>query len=68
MRLLRIDEVRTLTGLSRSSLYEAIKQGRFPPAVKIGLRAVAWKASDVEAWIAARPAAAVELRPAVRLR
>jgi prophage regulatory protein len=50
--LLRRKEVQELTGLSRSGLYASIKNGTFPPQIKIGLRAVAWKASQIASWIA----------------
>lgn len=43
-----------MTGLPRSSLYAAIKARRFPKAVQIGPRSVAWRSDEVEAWINAR--------------
>lgn len=49
-RFLRLPEVKKLTGLSRSSLYAAMEQGAFPASLKIGLRAIAWRESEVEAW------------------
>jgi len=54
--LLRLPEViRLCGGWSRSSIYRAIKAGRFPPPVQLGLRRVAWKWADVRAWLASRP-------------
>ena len=50
--LLRRTAVQTITGLSRSSLYAAIKDGTFPSPLKIGKRAVAWRTSDINTWIA----------------
>jgi prophage regulatory protein len=50
--LLRRTVVQTITGLSRSSLYAAIKDGTFPSPLKIGKRAVAWRTSDINTWIA----------------
>jgi prophage regulatory protein len=49
--LLRRLEVQRITGLSRSALYAAIKDGTFPTPVKIGLRAVAWSSQSVADWI-----------------
>lgn len=49
--LMRRKTVQELTGLSRSGLYVAIKNGAFPKPIKIGLRAVAWKATDIYTWI-----------------
>lgn len=54
MKLLRRHAVTELTGLPRSSLYAAIKANKFPKAVVIGKRAVAWRSNEVEAWIEAR--------------
>lgn len=52
--LIRRKKVLELTGLSRSGLYIAIKNQVFPKPVKIGLRAVAWKLSDIQNWIDGR--------------
>jgi prophage regulatory protein len=53
-RLIRRSEVEALTGLRRSTIYNHIKTGRFPPPVKLGSRSVAWLEHEVGAWIAAR--------------
>jgi len=45
-----------MTGLKRSSLYEAISQGRFPKQIRLGTRSVGWLLTEVEAWIAERVA------------
>jgi len=57
MRLLRLTEACDKTGLSRSSLYVALKRGEFPKPLKIGKRAVAWKSTDIDEWIESRPLA-----------
>lgn len=54
---LRIRQVCARCGMSRSSVYAAIKSGTFPRPVKIGARSSAWRSSEVEAWIAHRIAA-----------
>jgi prophage regulatory protein len=54
VRLLRRGEVERLTGLSRSTLYEWMKRGDFPQPVKLGARIVAWRESDVAAWLESR--------------
>ena len=56
-RLMREPEVLRLTGLSRSSLWAMVSRGLFPAPVRIGLRAVAWRAWEVYAWIESRPLA-----------
>jgi prophage regulatory protein len=53
--LWRLRQVLAVTSMSRSWLYAEIAQGRFPAPVRVGLRAVAWRRSDIETWLASRP-------------
>ena len=53
-RLLKLDEIKTTTGLSRSSIYEKVKKGDFPAPVKLGERSVAWVSEEVDLWLDAR--------------
>jgi prophage regulatory protein len=55
-RMLRQREVQQLTGLSRSRLFEAVKDGKFPKPFAIieGGRATGWFLDEVEAFIAER--------------
>lgn len=39
-----------ISGKSRSSLYEAIKEGSFPPPIKLNGRSSAWVNSEVMQW------------------
>jgi prophage regulatory protein len=50
--LLRIRDVRARTGLSVATVYRREAQGTFPTRVKLGVRMVAWYASDIDAWVA----------------
>lgn len=59
-RLLRLNEVLSITALSRSRLYELQARGEFPRAVRIADRAVAWKEADIAAWIESRPLAGAD--------
>lgn len=52
--LLRLPQVRELTGLSRSSVYAQVREGLLPPPVKIGMRSIAWPSNEVEAVRCAR--------------
>ena len=54
LRILRRKQVEAQIGLSRSTLYDYIRAGRFPPPVRVGDRAVGWVASEVDAWLAAK--------------
>ncbi|WP_033924855.1 helix-turn-helix transcriptional regulator [Sphingomonas sp. 35-24ZXX] len=56
-QLIRLPDVIARTGKSRSRIYAEIETGEFPRPVKIGERAVAWPAADIDGWIAQRIAA-----------
>ena len=51
MRLLRIDQVKQQTGLSKASIYKQIRLGNFPSGVKITSRSTAWPSNHIEDWI-----------------
>ena len=40
--------------MSNSTLYYMMNRDEFPKPVKLGARSVAWKRSEVEAWINSR--------------
>ncbi len=56
-RIMRLDEVLWATSLSRTLLYELIKIGAFPPAVRVSARRVGWRQGDIMEWLASRPPA-----------
>ena len=56
LRLLRRDEVEHLTGLRRSTLYDAMRARTFPMPVNITASARAWREDEVVAWIEGRVA------------
>jgi prophage regulatory protein len=53
-RFLRLPEVIARTGLSRSTIYVRIEQGRFPRPVSLGARAVGWIEEEVDDWMGER--------------
>lgn len=53
-RLLRLQDVSAAIGMKRSWIYQKTKDGEFPKPIKLGERAVAWYASDIDAWIKSR--------------
>ena len=53
-RLIRFGTVREITGLARSTIYLRIAEGRFPPAIALGPRSVAWPEGEIAAINAAR--------------
>lgn len=52
--LIRLPEVRKITGLSRAGIYKAMAAGTFPTQIPIGDRAVAWIEDEVHDWRDAR--------------
>lgn len=50
-KLLRLRQVLQILGISRSTFYAGIRVNRYPAPVKLGARAVAWRASDIAALI-----------------
>ena len=53
-KILRLPIVLDRTGLSRSTVYQRVTEGRFPRPVSLGDRAVGWIEAEVEEWIACR--------------
>lgn len=51
----RISAVVLMTGLGRSTIYRLMAEEKFPAAVRLSKRAVAWRRVDLEQWSAGRP-------------
>ena len=54
IRFLRLPEVLERTGLSRSTIYVRLGEGRFPRPVALGGRAVGWVEAKVDGWVRER--------------
>jgi prophage regulatory protein len=52
--VVRLPAVCRMTGLGRSTIYRMEAIGRFPQRIKLGLRAVGWMESEVQAWLTMR--------------
>ncbi|QQG36717.1 MAG: AlpA family transcriptional regulator [Micavibrio aeruginosavorus] len=50
--ILRLPQVITKTGISRSSIYDWMQKGTFPKAIKLGCRSVGWIEQEIDDWIA----------------
>ena len=59
-RLLRIRDVCHATGLARSTVYAKISEAGFPQPVRVHGKCVAWKESEVSAWIASLPRVSIQ--------
>lgn len=53
-RLIRLREVLSCTGLSRSEIYRLESEGRFPRRVPLGERTTTWASDEVESWVRMR--------------
>ena len=49
--LLRLPALKGRVALSRSTIYLRIKEGTFPPPIKLGPRAVGWIEEEIEEWL-----------------
>jgi len=49
--ILRLPAVQARTGLSRSTIYLRISEGRFPKPVSLGGRAVGWVEAEINVWL-----------------
>lgn len=54
MRILRLKDVISQTGLARSTVYKYIDAGSFPKPVPLGGRSVGWVESEIQGWIEER--------------
>ncbi|MGX9566166.1 AlpA family phage regulatory protein [Pseudomonas sp. CFBP 5748] len=52
--IMRREEVERRTGFKRAHIYSLMKEGKFPQAKRIGLRAVGWDSLEIERWVVER--------------
>ena len=48
-------EVEERFGMSRSTIYRQMRAGNFPEPIKVSPKAVRWRESELEEWLATRP-------------
>ena len=53
-RILRMPDLSRYLGISKATIYRLLNRRRFPKPIKLGPRAVGWKITDVDEWIATR--------------
>ncbi|MDR8071871.1 AlpA family transcriptional regulator [Burkholderia cenocepacia] len=49
--ILRRRQVEREVGLKRSTIYQRMQEGTFPLLIRLGVRAVGWRASDTERFL-----------------
>ncbi|MEO5334190.1 MAG: AlpA family phage regulatory protein [Magnetococcus sp. YQC-5] len=52
--VLKRKRVQELTSLPTSTLYAWVVRGSFPSPVRLGVRSVGWRLSDVQNWLDSR--------------
>jgi prophage regulatory protein len=50
-RIMRLPEVKAITGLSRSTIYFRIALNTFPKQISLGGRAVGWLEQEIQEWL-----------------
>lgn len=56
LTILRRKQVEARTGLSRSTIYNRIKQGTFPAPISLGVKSVGWVEDEIQTFLADRVA------------
>ena len=68
-RVLRLDEVKRITGLSRTTIWAMERTGRFPKHVQLTGKSIGWLESQIGGWmeaLAAPPQPEPDRRPNLR--
>lgn len=55
MNILRLRDVVSRTGLSRSTIWRLERRNLFPRRIQLSENAVGWPETDVASWLAKRP-------------
>jgi len=50
-QLIRRKEVEELTGLSRTAIYDRMREGRFPKSVALSPKTIRWVRGEIIKWI-----------------
>lgn len=68
-RFIRMPELERIVGYKKSTIYELIRDGRFPDRIKLSRGASVWKLSEVNAWLNGEftPAEPAKTTPALKL-
>lgn len=51
IKILRLPDVKSRTGLSRSAIYLLVSKGEFPAPIRLGARTVGWVDAEVSDWL-----------------
>ena len=54
---MRLQDLAATSGLSKTTIYQLMKEGKFPKSIRIHARLVGWSENAVQKWIQERIAA-----------
>lgn len=57
-----IDDLKEVIGLSKWTVYDLIKKGKFPRPVQLSANRVGWRAGEIQSWVDGRPQTDVQER------
>lgn len=52
LTLANIEQVKEITGLSKSTIYRLMNEEKFPRPLRLSPQRVAWRIVDIEKWLA----------------
>ena len=52
--LVRLRQLTSIVGLSRSTIYRLVKAEQFPKPIRIGISSLAWRMDEIHKWIDSR--------------
>jgi prophage regulatory protein len=52
--VVRMSRLVEMIGLSRSTIWKLLSEGKFPNPIRLGSRSIAWRIKDVEDWLESR--------------
>ena len=59
-RILRLDDVRKLIGLHKSTIYRLVASKKLPAPIQLGPNSVGWLREEIDEWIATRQRAGTD--------
>jgi predicted DNA-binding transcriptional regulator AlpA len=68
-RVIRLNDVKRITGLSRTTIWEMERAGKFPKHLQLTAKAIGWLESQIVSWmeaLTAPPPTEPERRPNIR--
>jgi len=51
MHYLKISDIKSMFGISKSTIYRWMEVKRFPQPIRFSQKAVRWRASEIEEWV-----------------